>query len=64
MGTVITTDRPLVRLFRRVLDTFGYWPTQARSWTVDTGCGPELETVADDVREIERARLEGFVNRC
>jgi hypothetical protein len=35
------TDKPLVRLFWRVLDRVDYWLTQARLWVTDAVCGPE-----------------------
>jgi hypothetical protein len=44
----------LARLFWGVLDAFDYWLTQARLGIVDTVCGPEPPTVADEKREADR----------
>jgi hypothetical protein len=50
-------DGPLARLFWRVVDAFDYWLMQARLGIVDAVCGPEPETVADQMREADRERL-------
>jgi hypothetical protein len=40
-----------VLFFWRVLDALDYWLGQARLGIIDAVCGPELPTVADEMRE-------------
>ena len=40
-GLALMADRPLARLFWRVLDALDYWATQARLWALDLICSPE-----------------------
>jgi hypothetical protein len=50
-------DRPLVRLFWRVLDRLDYRLTQARLRLADAVCGPEPEMPAN------RRRQHGRTNK-
>jgi hypothetical protein len=57
VGVGRLTDRRLVRLYWRLLDTLDYWVTQARLWLADVVCGPEPETGADQWRERDPREL-------